>query len=759
MVILLVGVGSAINGQNRPYKVRDNQVQYILNRIETRTDNFKRYLNDALDNSSLDGTESEDQVLDYVTQFENSTDLLQRKFEDRESVDADVLDVLTRASYINRFMTNNRLDSQVQQYWRYVRSDLNTLARYYGITKDWTVVAVTGERLPTPYRVSDATVKNLLVRIETQTDSFKRVIDRALDRSSADGTDREDRINDYMGAFEEYTDKLRDNFDSRKSVAGDVEQVLYRAYFIDEFVTNNRLNRQTQRSWARLKANLNTLARYYNVSYGWTRPNMNPSYVDASYSVPVKTVKSKLESIESRTDIFKREMETALDRSILNDTRSEDAIADYITEFENATDRLKQRFDAGKSEKSDVEEVLDRAYFINGFMRDYRLDRRAEREWRLLRADLLDLRNYYGVEFDFDSRVYVPMSEFDKNLTGTYKLNAAQSDDVSAVVDRAIRYYPASQKARYERNLEMRLSSPEMIAIAKRGNEVAVASSKAPKIEFEADGMTRSETGPNGRPISVTANTYYDGVAVAYESDRANDFYVNFMPMADGKLKVVRRVYLEDKNETVTVASVYDKVETTAQFDSVNSSQRITNASFVVPNNTRMTARLLTPISTDASKENDRFRMEVMSPSRFNGAIIEGRVVKAERSGRVSGKATVSIDFESIQLRDGEVYRFAGLVDEVKSLDGDDVSVTNEGTVKDDSRTKKTITRASIGAALGALIGAITGGGQGAAIGAAIGAGAGAGTVVLEGRDDIDLQAGSEFSLTATAPNANNQGR
>ncbi|MBV9240819.1 MAG: hypothetical protein JO314_02325, partial [Acidobacteria bacterium] len=60
--------------------------------------------------------------------------------------------------------------------------------------------------------------------------------------------------------------------------------------------------------------------------------------------------------------------------------------------------------------------------------------------------------------------------------------------------------------------------------------------------------------------------------------------------------------------------------------------------------------------------------------------------------------------------------------------------------------------RAGVGAALGALIGAIAGGGQGAAIGAAVGASAGAGSIVLQGRDNLELATGTEFRITATAP-------
>jgi outer membrane lipoprotein SlyB len=46
---------------------------------------------------------------------------------------------------------------------------------------------------------------------------------------------------------------------------------------------------------------------------------------------------------------------------------------------------------------------------------------------------------------------------------------------------------------------------------------------------------------------------------------------------------------------------------------------------------------------------------------------------------------------------------------------------------------------------------AIVGGGKGAAIGAAVGAGAGAGAVYVQGREDLDLMSGAEFTIRASA--------
>ncbi|MGI9054931.1 MAG: hypothetical protein ACR2F2_03925, partial [Pyrinomonadaceae bacterium] len=63
-----------MDAQRKPYRVTDRQVQNLINRIEQRTDVFKTNLDRALDNSRLDGSDTEDAVNNYVEDFENSTD-------------------------------------------------------------------------------------------------------------------------------------------------------------------------------------------------------------------------------------------------------------------------------------------------------------------------------------------------------------------------------------------------------------------------------------------------------------------------------------------------------------------------------------------------------------------------------------------------------------------------------------------------------------------------------------------------------------
>ena len=51
----------------------------------------------------------------------------------------------------------------------------------------------------------------------------------------------------------------------------------------------------------------------------------------------------------------------------------------------------------------------------------------------------------------------------------------------------------------------------------------------------------------------------------------------------------------------------------------------------------------------------------------------------------------MTLDFDTIRLRDGRSYRFAGILESVRTTNGDVVRVDNEGAVRDSDQTNKTV--------------------------------------------------------------------
>ena len=304
-----------------------------------------------------------------------------------------------------------------------------------------------------------------------------------------------------------------------------------------------------------------------------------------------------------------------------------------------------------------------------------------------------------------------------------------------------------------------RLNAPDTIAIDRNANSVTIASSSGQRITFEADGQARTERGDAGRTVSTRATLYGDQLMVTTTGTGGTDFAVTFEPLDDGRnLRVTRRIYDDSLRQPVTVQSFYRRSSDQAEWDvySPTRSARTQTDSgagdFGVPTGTRLVATLDDALSTRNAHAEDRFTITARSPSQYEGAVIEGTVSSVNASGRLSGRADMALNFESIRLRNGRTYPFAGVIENLRTADGETIRVDNEGTVEDNSQTEKAIERGAIGAAVGAIIGAITGGGQGAAIGAVIGAGGGAGTVIVQGRDQLDLPRGTELTITSSLP-------
>jgi hypothetical protein len=326
-------------------------------------------------------------------------------------------------------------------------------------------------------------------------------------------------------------------------------------------------------------------------------------------------------------------------------------------------------------------------------------------------------------------------------------------------VDNATRNLPAAQRQRVYDSLLRRLDAPDVLAIDRRGSSVTIASSRAPQINFVADGREQTETTQNGRTVRVRASFQGDQLVIERSGERAQDFTVTFDPTDNGRrLIVTRRLYSDQLNQPVVVQSYYDRTSDVAQLDVYNGApgypgdSRAAAGDFIVANGTELVAVLDTPLSTQNSQENDRFTMTVRTPGQFEGARIEGYVTNVNRSGRITGRSEMTLNFDNIRMRDGRTYRFAGIVETIRTTNNETVRVDNEGAVRESDQTNRTITRTAIGTAVGAIIGAIAGGGKGAAIGAVIGAGAGAGSVYVQGREDLDLQPGTEVTVRATGP-------
>lgn len=163
---------------------------------------------------------------------------------------------------------------------------------------------------------------------------------------------------------------------------------------------------------------------------------------------------------------------------------------------------------------------------------------------------------------------------------------------------------------------------------------------------------------------------------------------------------------------------------------------------------TDLKVRINETLSSKDSRVGDRFTATVIDPSRFDEARLFGHISSIQKSGKVKGRTSMNLAFDSIELRDGRKGVLRGYVTRVY---GDDSGrADNEGGIESGSRTNQTVKRTGIGAGVGAIVGGIVGGGKGAAIGLIVGGAGGAGSLAVKGSKELKIESGTEMLVHVT---------
>jgi hypothetical protein len=167
----------------------------------------------------------------------------------------------------------------------------------------------------------------------------------------------------------------------------------------------------------------------------------------------------------------------------------------------------------------------------------------------------------------------------------------------------------------------------------------------------------------------------------------------------------------------------------------------------LVPVGTNLKIRLNDTLSSKESRAGDKFTATAIDPVRFNEATVHGHIRSIVKSGKVKGRTTMNLNFDSIDLPNGKHGLMHGYITKVYGSKG---SADNEGGVQSESRGNQTLKRSGIGATAGAIIGGIAGGGKGAAIGLLLGGAGGAGSLAINGSKELKLESGTEMLVHVT---------
>ncbi len=191
-----------------------------------------------------------------------------------------------------------------------------------------------------------------------------------------------------------------------------------------------------------------------------------------------------------------------------------------------------------------------------------------------------------------------------------------------------------------------------------------------------------------------------------------------------------------------------NKAKSNPQPPSANLNPASGQPTIIIPTNTEIIVEMLADVNTENSREGDSFLARIVAPEEIKGAIIEGRVAKVKRPGRVTGNAELQLSFSRIVVNETRWASFNAVVIEALPLRGNNIkAIDEEGTVTGKSSFKSDAVKVGAATGTGAAVGAIAGGPVGAAIGAAVGGAFGVGGVLVSRGKEINLVQGQQIRV------------
>ncbi len=211
----------------------------------------------------------------------------------------------------------------------------------------------------------------------------------------------------------------------------------------------------------------------------------------------------------------------------------------------------------------------------------------------------------------------------------------------------------------------------------------------------------------------------------------------NTPPQASTQTQESIRIENDPKNTTETQPANYNA-----------SYQGNPNAIVVIPRETELIIELQEDLNTEQSREGEKFTARIVAPSEIAGAMVEGRVSKILKPGRIKRRSEMLLSFDRIILSDNRWSNFSAQLTEVMAVKGDNIKrVDNEGTAIGQSSIKSDLVKIGATTGTGALIGGVVGGPVGLAVGASVGAAFGVGAVVIERGKHVRLNRNQQIRI------------
>lgn len=130
------------------------------------------------------------------------------------------------------------------------------------------------------YRYDERYLKDSINRLDRLAKDFERDLDRSLDHSRVDGTQREDRINAQGHDFRRAVSSLKSNFGNGRDLSrsrDEAQRVLNEARQFDRIGRARGIDNRVASEWSQIQRELNIISNAYGLGYGYNNGGYNPN--------------------------------------------------------------------------------------------------------------------------------------------------------------------------------------------------------------------------------------------------------------------------------------------------------------------------------------------------------------------------------------------------------------------------------------------------------------------------------------------------
>ncbi|HVG38218.1 MAG TPA: hypothetical protein VM870_02955 [Pyrinomonadaceae bacterium] len=124
-------------------------------------------------------------------------------------------------------------------------------------------------------------VRYVANRLKNNSKDFEKRVDRYLDHSRYNGSDREDRINDLAREFRDAAENFKDRVGDGRNVnrgSGEAQRMLQLGSRIERFMSRGNIDSRLWSGWSQIRQDLRTVGDWYGYRGGSNNGGYNGGY-------------------------------------------------------------------------------------------------------------------------------------------------------------------------------------------------------------------------------------------------------------------------------------------------------------------------------------------------------------------------------------------------------------------------------------------------------------------------------------------------